>query len=288
MIIVTGATGKLGRSIVEQLAKLVPASQVGASVRDPEKAHDLAVLGVRVRRGDFTDPASLPHAFEGATQLLIVSSNAAAHGGNPLTQHRAAIDAARDAGVRRIVYTSHMAASRTSAFPPMLDHAATEEMLRGSGLAWTALRNGFYADNAFWLMGDSFQTGRIDAPSDGKVSWTAHADLADAAAIVLNDEGKFDGPTPPLTGSEALDLTDLFGIASELQARPIARHTISDEQYLETKQALGMPGHIAERSLGLYRASRAGEFVAVDPTLAGLLGRNPIRMRDLMAKRVAG
>src|SRR5690606_3806064 len=125
MIIVTGATGQLGRAIVENLVRRVPAEQVGASCRDPEKASALVALGVRVRRGDFEEPASLAHAFEGATQLLLVSSNARARGGDALAQHRRAIEAARRAGVRRIVYTSHMAASASSAFPPMHDHAAT-------------------------------------------------------------------------------------------------------------------------------------------------------------------
>ncbi len=133
MIIVTGASGQLGRAIVEKLVERVPVSQVGASVRDPEKASTLAAL--RVRRGDFADPASLSDAFEGATQVLIVSSNASAYGGDPLAQHRAAIEAARAAGAGRVVYTSHMAASSASLFPPMLDHAATEEMLSQSGLA---------------------------------------------------------------------------------------------------------------------------------------------------------
>jgi len=135
MFIVTGATGHLGRAIVETLVHRVPANQVGASVRDPEKAADLEALGVRVRHGDFDDPDSLRHAFEGAAQVLIVSSNARASGGDPLAQHRSAIKAARAVGAGRIVYTSHMAASATSAFPPMLDHAATEDMLRRSGLA---------------------------------------------------------------------------------------------------------------------------------------------------------
>ncbi len=288
MIVVTGATGKLGRAIVEKLVGLVPANQVGASARDPARASGLEALGVRVRRGDFTDPASLAHAFEGATQVLIVSSSAAAQGGDPLAQHRSAIEAARAAGARRIVYTSHMAASGASAFPPMLDHAATEEMLRQSGLAWTALRNGFYADSAFWLMGDWFKTGMIEAPADGKVSWTAHADLAEAAAIVLKDEGRHDGPTPPLTGSEGLDLADLAGIASEIRGQPVARRTISDDDFRAKMASLGMPGHVVDMSLGLFRASRHGEFSAVDPTLQELLGRSPIRMRDLIAKKVSG
>ncbi len=194
MIIVTGATGNLGHAIVEKLVGRIPAKQVGVSVRDPAKATRLKALGVRVRHGDFDKPESLRLAFEGAAQVLMVSSNAAAYGGNPLAQHRSAIEAARAAGARRIVYTSHMGASDTSAFPPMRDHYATEDILRQSGLAWTALRNGFYASSGFSMMGDAFKTGIVDAPVDGKVSWTAHADLAEAAAIILANEGRYNGP----------------------------------------------------------------------------------------------
>ncbi len=223
MIVITGATGQLGRLIVEQLVRRVPAGQMGASVRDLGKAAGLQALGIRVRQGDFNDPASLRHSFEGAEQVLIVSSNARAQGGDPLAQHRSAIDAARAVGARRIAYTSHMAASATSAFPPMLDHAATEDMLRQSGLAWTALRHGFYAASGIALMGNALKTSVLEAPADGKVSWTAHADLAEAAAVILAHEGQYDGPTPPLTGAEALDLADLAAIASALLQHPVPR-----------------------------------------------------------------
>ncbi len=286
MIIVTGANGQLGRAIVERLAERIPAGQIGVSVRAPEKAGSLAALGVRVRHGDFDDPANLSYAFEGATQVLIVSSNASAYGGDPLAQHRSAIAAARAAGAGRIVYTSHMAASSASAFPPMLDHAATEDMLRQSGLAWTALRNGFYASSGISLMGDAFKTGVLEAPTDGKVSWTAHADLAEAAAIILADEGRYDGPTPPLTGSQSLDLADLAKIASERQSQPIRRQTLPDEDLRAKMAARGLPDRVVDITLGLYRASRQGEFAAVDPTLERLLGRCPRRMRDLIAEKV--
>lgn len=288
MIIVTGATGHLGHTIAEKLIERVPVNQVGVSVRDPEKAADLKALGVRVRRGDFEDPESLEHAFEGATQVLIVSSNAGASGGDPLAQHRSAIDAARAAGARRIVYTSHLAASASSAFPPMLDHAATEDMLRQSGLAWTALRHGFYAASGIMFMGDALETGVIEAPADGKVSWTAHVDLAEAAAIILAREGRFDGPTPPLTGSRALDFADLVGIASELLDRPVRRETITDEDLRSTMAARGAPDRAADMLLGFYVASRKGEFAAVDPTLERLLGRRPTGMSDLIAEKIAG
>ena len=287
MIVVTGATGQLGRAIVEQLVTRVPADQVGVSVRDPAKAADLAALGVRVRPGDFAVPDALPHAFEGAAQLLIVSSNAAAYGGDTLAQHRAAVDAARAAGVGRIVYTSHMGASATSAFPPMRDHAATEAMLRESGLAWTALRHGFYAASAVALMGDALTTGVLEAPADGAVSWTTHADLAEAAARVLTDAGRYDGATPPLTGPEALHLAELAGIASELAGRPVRRQTLPDEALRARMAARGAPGRAADIALGLYAASRNGEFAAVDPTLERLLGRRPTSMRDVLSARLA-
>ena len=286
MIVVTGATGQLGRAIVLQLLERIPASQIGASVRAPEEAADLEGLGVRVRRGDFGEPDTLPQAFEGATQLLMVSSNAAAQGGDTLGQHRAAISAAHAAGVKRVVYTSHMAASSTSAFPPMLHHAATEEMLRESGLAWTALRNGFYAQSGLLLMGDALQTGMLDAPADGKVSWTAHADLAEAAAILLAGEPRFEGPTPPLTAAVALDLADLAAIAAELLDRPVQRKVIEDQELRALLAARGAPDSVATIALGLYTASRKGEFSAVDGTLGELLGRRPIDMRTLLAKKV--
>lgn len=291
MIIVTGATGQLGRAIVQQLVQRVAAEGIGVSVRDPEKAADLAALGVRVRRGDFNDPGTLAHAFEGATQLLLVSSNAQSIGGDPVAQHRSAIAAARAAGAARIVYTSHMGASATSAFPPMHTHAATEEMLSESGLRWTALRNGFYASSGVALLGNAFATGVIEAPADGPVSWTAHADLAEAAAVILSDaetSGSFDGPTPPLTGAEAFDLDDLARIASEVLGRPIERKTISDDDLRARMAARGAPAPTAAIASGLYAASRAGEFAAVDPTLERLLGRRPTAMRDVLAAAIPG
>jgi NAD(P)H dehydrogenase (quinone) len=283
MIVVTGATGHLGHLIVENLVKQVPANQVGVSVRDPAKAADLAARGVRVRQGDFDKPDSLKHAFEGAAQVLIVSSNARAYGGD-----RTAIDAARAAGVRRIVYTSHMAVSSSSAFPPMRDHAATEDMLRQSGLAWTALRDGFYAASGIMMMGDAPKTGFLESPADGKVSWTAHADLAEAAAIILTDEGRYDGPTPPLTGVQLLDFADLAAIASTLLGKAVQRKTLKDEDLRAKMAARGAPPSAADIILGFFIASRNGEFGAVNSTLEQLLGRPPTTMQEVMARKFQG
>ena len=285
MIVVTGATGQLGRQIVEQLLERLPAEKVAASARDPGKADDLARRGICVRHGDFAEPASLASAFEGVSQLLVVSSNAAAHGGDPLAQHRAAIDAAKTAGVRRIIYTSHMGASASSAFPPMHTHAATEDMLREAGIAWTALRNGFYASTVPMMAGDAASSGVLAAPQDGKVSWTSHADLAAAAATILVQDGRFDGPTPPLTALEALDLTDVATILADLHGRPVERQVIQDEEQAAKMAHHGVPSLVIEVTLAMYRAARAGEFAVVDRTLATLIGRTPMTVRNVLNGR---
>jgi NAD(P)H dehydrogenase (quinone) len=282
MIVVTGATGQLGRRIVERLLEKMPANEVAASVRHPHKALALAQAGVRVRYGNFAEPDSLATAFAGASQLLIVSSNAAAFGGDPLTQHRAAIVAAKTAGVRRVIYTSHMGAAASSAFPPMLTHAATEDMLRQSGVAWTALRNGFYASTVPMLIGDATSSGVLNAPQDGKVSWTAHSDLAAAAVAILLQDGRFEGATPPLTAAAALSLSDIAAILSELYGRPIERRVIEDQAQADRMVRRCVPSQAIDMTMALYEAARAGEFQRIDPTLATLIGRAPVTVREML------
>lgn len=287
MLIITGASGQLGRKIVKNLLRRVPAERIGVSVRDASKVADLAALGVRVRHGDYADPQSLLRAWEGADRLLLVSSNAAASGGDPLAQHRAAIDVAGELKVKRIFYTSQIASSPASQFPPALTHAATETMLAQSGLAWTALRHGFYADSALAMNARGFASAVLAAPADGKVSWTSHDDLAAADAALMASQHTIDGPTPPLTGSEALDLADLAGMAGPILGRPVSRHILADDEMLENAQRAGVPAERIALMMGYYRAARAGEFAAVDQTLFALIGRKPQSMRDYMADHLA-
>ena len=285
MILITGANGHLGGAIVKHLLERIPGREIAVSVRDPDKASSFAERGVAIRQGDFARSETLELAFAGATQLLLVSSSAAAYGGDTIAQHRAAIDAARAAGVRRIVYTAHQAAAADSAFSPARDHAATEELLRASGLAWTSLRNGFYSSSGLdYLIGrDFFETGVIEAPADGKTSWTDRDDLAAAAAAVLLDES-YEGSTPPLTASQSLDFADVAAIATDVLGRPIRRKVLSDDEFRARVAAKGAPPHVAEISLGFYRAARSGEFNVVDPTLERLIGRPPTTMRELISR----
>jgi NAD(P)H dehydrogenase (quinone) len=284
MIVVTGATGQLGSQIVDHLLTRVPASQVGVSVRDPARAQELADRGVRVRQGDFTDPATLEHAFAGADQVLVVS--AAIQGPGAALANVAAIDAARAAGVRRVVYTSHQAASRDSLFAAQPTHAATQEHLAATGLPFTALRNGFYATTLGYFTRGAIETGRFTTPADGPVSWTAHADLAEVAAIALAEEGVLDGVTAPLTAPVALDLDDVARELSELSGRRVEHVVVDDEEWAAGAVAQGMPPAAAEFSLGIFRAARRGEFDVTDPTLERLLGRPATPARALLQQLV--
>ena len=164
----------------------------------------------------------------------------------------------------------------------MLDHAVTEVMLDDSGLAWTSLRNGFYASSGLALLGNAKETGLVEAPADGKVSWTAHADLAEAAAAILTQEGSFEGATPPLTGGEALELADLAELASKAWGRAVRRVLITEDELRARIAKRGLPSTVADISIGLYRASSAGEFAKIDPTLERLIGRPPTRIADLL------
>lgn len=279
MIVVTGANGQLGRAVVEALLKRVPATRVAVSVRDAEKARDLQERGVRVRQGDFTHPEALRWAWEGAHRVLIVSSNT--HGHDAVGQHRAAIEAARAVGMKRIFYTSHVGASPTSPFAPMVDHAATEAALAEAGIPSTVVRNGFYATTVPLMIRRSLATGTIALPADGPVSWTTHADLAEAIAILLTTEGPQGSTTVNLTASEALDFQGVARLVSKL-ARRVDRQTLTDEAFVEAMVSQGQLRAVAEVGLGIFRASRQGQFALVDPTLATLLGRTPTSLEDYL------
>jgi NAD(P)H dehydrogenase (quinone) len=285
MIVITGATGALNGATVEHLLALVPADQIGVSVRDVARARHFAERGVRVRRGSYDDPAALLDSFEGADQVLLVSSSDP-HA-DQVRLHQAGIEAAVKAGASRILYTSHQHVAASSPFGPAETHAATEALLAASGVAWTALRNGFYAHSLDWLLGPWRETGVIATPADGPVSWTERAEEAEAAAVILAGDRPFDGPVT-LTASAAPTFTDIAGIASELTGRDIGRVVTGDEEWVAAQVASGRPEQMTRLLLGFYVAAREGRFAGTGPLLAELLGREPRTVRDLLADRVSG
>lgn len=280
MIVITGATGALNGATVDHLLERKPAGEVAVAVRDPAKAQRFADRGVEVRRGDYADPASLPAAFSGADQLVLVS--ASDPGADAVALHRIAIEAAAAAGVGRILYTSHQGAGLENPFRPGRDHAATEQLLAGSGIAWTSLRNGFYAHSLGWLLGPWRETGQIIVPGDGPVSWTAREDAAEGAAAILDSDSAHDGPIT-LTASTAVTFAEVAVLASELTGRAVERVVVDADEWVAGQVAAGQPESMARFTLGIYQAAEAGYFAGVDPLLGQLLGREPRTVRDLLA-----
>ena len=281
MIVITGATGALNGATVDSLLTRVPPGEVVVAVRDPAKAQRFADLGVGVRRADYADPGSMPAAFEGADQLLLVSSNDP--GADTVSLHRAAVEAAAAVGVGRILYTSHQGAALDSPFAPAVVHARTEQLLEASGVAWTSLRNGFYAHSLGWLAGPWRETGAVTVPADGPVSWTAREDAAEAAAVVLASDGAYDGPVT-LTAGAAPTFAEVAEIASDLSGRTVERVVVDPEAWVAQQVAAGQPEGAARFTLGMYEAAAQGFFAGTDPLLAELLGREPVGVREVLAR----
>lgn len=283
MIVITGATGALGGATVDQLLRVLPADELAVVARDPAKAARFAASGVQVRYGDYAEPGSLPAAFEGATQLLLVSPSDPM--ADAVSLHRDAIDAAAKVGVGRILYTSHQGAAADTPFGPGRDHAATERLLAESGVAWTSLRNGFYAHSLAWLLGSWRETGMVTVPADGPVSWTAREDLAEAAAAVLVANGGYDGPTT-LTAAAAPTFEQLAATVAELTGRPIGFTVVDEDEWIAGLLAAGQQEVMARLLLGMYQAAREGFFAGTDPLLGTLLGREPRTAREVVAQLV--
>ena len=276
MIIVTGATGTLNGATVDHLLTRMPPHHIGVSVRDPARATHLADRGVRVRQGSYDDPTALRHSFADAEQVLLVSSSDLS--ADVAAQHHRAIDAAVDAGAQRILYTSTHGAAFDTPYPPLAIHAATEQYLSESGVAWTSLRNGFYGDPA-QLLGAWQETGVIAMPADGPFSWVDRRDAAEAAAVIITADEPYEGPID-LTLPEPVTLTDFAASASAIAGRHIDRIVVDDETWVTEATFSGVPEEVARFTLSMFQATRSGHFSGSDLTLTRLLGRRPRSITD--------
>ncbi|MYM31438.1 NAD(P)H-binding protein [Duganella sp. CY15W] len=242
MIVVTAATGQLGRLVIANLLKTTPAAQIVAAVRDPAKAADLAAQGVQVRRADYTDPASLDAAFQGATKVLLISSSDL---GNRVAQHRNAIDAAARAKVGLLAYTSVLHADR-STLDLAAEHRATEDAVRASGLLYTLLRNGWYVENHTGSLGAALAHNALaGGAGEGRISAAARSDYAEAAAVVLTQSGAVE-QVYELAGDSAFTLAELAAEVSRQSGKDIPFHNLPQAEYRDLLVNLGLPVPLAE------------------------------------------
>lgn len=283
MIIVTGATGNLNGAVVEHLLTRVPASQIGVSVRDPGRARHLADQGIRVRQGSYDDPSALLDSFEGADQVLLVSSSDLT--ADVIAQHRRAIDAAVESGAQHILYTSQHAATLESPYSPQTIHAMTEDYLASSGVAWTALRYGFYGTIAD-LIGPWQSTSTVGRPADGPFYWVDRRDAGEATAEILARGVAFNGPVD-LTPTSPVTLSDFAAAASELTGGQVNRVVIEDEEWIDQEVASGVPESAARFTLSMFQATRIGHFADSHPELTELLGRDPRSIATQLSAEIA-
>jgi NAD(P)H dehydrogenase (quinone) len=278
MIVVTGATGHLGRLVIEGLLKKAPASEIVAAVRTPEKAHDLAKRGVQVRMADYNQPKSLDSALEGAAKLLLISSSEI---GQRELQHKSVIDAAKRAGIGFVAYTSLLHAD-TSPLELSVEHLATERYLRRSGLAFSLLRNGWYFENQTAAVASAVKNGAfIGASRNGRYAAAARADYAAVAVAVLTGEGH--GNTIyELGGDFPYTRSELAAEVSKQIEKKIVYHDLPGEEY-EKILAKFLPPVVAHLIADAEVKAAAGALDDNSHTLSRLIGRETTLLADAVA-----
>jgi NAD(P)H dehydrogenase (quinone) len=284
-LIVTGAAGHLGRLVTEQLLERVAPEDVVLVTRTPAGLREFRARGVDVRYGDFDEPASLRNAFAGGSRMLLISTDAI---GRRVRQHRTAINAAAEAGIDHLVFTSivnPVAMNPTGRYA--WEPGRTEAILHRSGLAWTVLRFGTFAELVLPPAATAVQNRRlITNNGDGRIVPVSRRDCAEAAAIVLTTDGHV-GKTYQITGAEALSPSDLAELYADLSGRTVKVVQLSDAMLRKVLAGIGTPRKDVRSLTAFGRAVRRGYFDVVDPTFERLTGRPPVSLRDvLIAHRV--
>jgi len=283
MIAITGATGQLGRLVIQNLLKTVPASQIVAAVRSPAKAADLAALGVQVRQADYAQPATLEAAFQGVDKLLLISSSEV---GQRATQHAAVIAAAQKAGVKLVAYTSILHAD-SSPLGLAAEHRETEAALRASGLPFVLLRNGWYTENYAASVPAALQYGAVmGSAKDGRIASAARADYAAAAAAVLIKDGQA-GKVYELAGDSAYTLSEFASEIALQSGKPVVYNDLPEAAYAAALVQVGLPegfaALLADSDVG---ASKGGLFDD-SHQLSQLIGRPSTPLADVVKAALA-
>jgi NAD(P)H dehydrogenase (quinone) len=241
MIVVTGATGQLGRLVIASLLKRVPAKQIVAAVRAPSKAADLATLGVQVREADYSKPATLATAFAGASRLLLISSSSA---DTRFADHKAVIDAAKTTGVQLLAYTSVLRAD-TSTLLVAPEHLATEKYLAASGIPWVFLRHPSYIENYTASLGAALEHGAIaGSAGNSRNSAVPRADLAEAAAVVLTTPGGA-GKIYELGSDVAFTMAEFAAEISKQSGKKVVYNDLCQQDYQAMLESVGLPAKLA-------------------------------------------
>lgn len=286
-ILVTGASGQLGRSVIDHLlAAGVDANRIIATTRKPSALADLTSKGVEVREADFDDLGSLEHAFAGAEVLLLVSTNSL-EAGRRIAQQLRAVEAARVSKVGHIVYTS-MPNADTSQVQFAPDHAGTEAAIRESGLPFTILRNQWYAENLLLAVPGALASGSwYTGAGQGRTAYIARNDLAFAASVVLQNATQYENEVLNLTGTVALTAEEVAAQVSSVVGKSLNVVHVPLPAIIEGLKAHGFPAPIAEVFASFDIATAAGELAIVSDDFERVTGRKPQPFESWLAENRA-
>ena len=269
MIVVTGATGQLGRLVIASLLKKVPAASIVAAVRNVEKAKDLKAQGVQVRHADYTQPVTWEAALKDADKVLLISSSEI---GQRAKQHRSVIDAAKRAGVKLLAYTSVLHAD-TSVLGLAAEHRETEAYIRASGVPFVLLRNGWYTENYTAGIPTALSLGAVyGCAGDGRISSATRADYAEAAARVLTTEGHA-GKTYELAGDTAYTLSVFAAEISRQNGKAVNYVNLPEAEYKKALLGAGLPEFVAELLANSDTGASKGALFDEGQQLSKLIGR---------------
>ncbi|MGK6316950.1 SDR family oxidoreductase [Neorhizobium sp. DT-125] len=280
-ILVTGATGNIGRLTLQHLLKRLPASNLVGLVRDPAKAAALAAEGIEIRQGDYLDYDGLVRAFEGIEKVMLVSATAFT---DRNSQHENVINAAREARVKHIVFMPIIRKPGSAFVLPQVteEDLFVEERLKSSGLTFTFVRHPPFLDNIeFYVRGNALETGVHTPAGAGKAAYACRDDLAEAHAVVLSESGH-ENKAYSLYGDPAVSFEDVAQILSEISGKPVPYNVVSDQDYIAQLMAAGLPEPAAGFVLAWVHGVTAGEWDGQTADLETLLGRKPVSAAEYL------
>lgn len=279
MIAVTGATGQLGQFVIKHLLKRTTADNIVALARNVEKAAEIKAKGVEVRQADYTQPQTLTTALKGVTKLLLISSSEV---GQRAVQHKNVIDAAKDAGVELIAYTSLLKAD-SSPLGLAAEHIETEAYLKQADVPYVLLRNGWYTENYLASMAPAIASGTfIGSAKDGKISSAAREDYAEAAAAVLTSSEPQAGKIYELAGDEAYTLSELAALISEVSGKPVKYQNLPQADYVQALEGAGLPTPLATMLANSDHGASLGGLFDDSHTLSSLIGHPTTELKELI------
>lgn len=284
-IAVTGATGQLGRLVIEELLARASPDQIVALARDTSKAEDIADRGVEVRAFDYDQADALAPALAGVDRLLLISGNAI---GQRIAQHTAVIEAATAAGAPLVAYTSVLHADQAKTLAVAPEHVETERLLEGAPFAVALLRNGWYSENLVDAATQAADSGSVvTSARDGEQFTASRRDFAAAAAVVLTAETDPAG-VYELAGDQGFTQDEFARIVGELTGKTIAVTQVSADEHRAALAAAGLPAGLVEFLVSTDLAIADGELADPDPgTLSRLIGRPTTPLRETLAASLA-